>query len=350
MIESDKPKQKKGLNEWVEYQTRFPNAFRNILNFLIFPGLFFWIIGQQFNDQVVVFQGFLLCYFLLIPLMMTNDAIVDSQNAFLAGNWELKDSQLSGTESPRHSLWRRMVPKMLWMGAIPAILSYLAFWIYIWVTGSQSIPLHPWANLFLAAFIGLIPTWIISHIWIKRYLAADISGFAIAMSRPKQSTPEPFGRYFFWEHALPWSIILAVLNILINLKGYTENFFAAIPYEITVANVAEGTAITLFVIALWMGGSAINQVRGDVRLGRVKEGKLIRTWLVIVLVLGIPILGYFLVTVFAIILGIINFSIIISTIIIIIVAVIAGLIGRYIGILLGITLETTGFFRKKPEQ
>jgi len=317
------------------------------LNFLIFPGLIFWIVGQQFNDQVIVFQGFFICYFFLIPLMMSNDAIVESQIGFLEGKWEIKTTELSNNPQPRHSLWRRMALKVILMGLIPAAFSYLALWIYVWVSGSSILPLDPWTSHFLAAFIALIPTWIISHVWIKRYLAPDLSDFA---NSPKQSEPEPSLRYFFWEHALPWSIILVILNVLINLKGFTENYYTELPYEITVGDLSWSVGITLFIVMLWMGASAMNQVRGDIHLGRVKSGKRVAIWILVVLFFGITALGYFLVHILGAIFSVTTFSIAFSTIIVVIVSVISGLLGRIFGIILGVSLTDTGFFKNKPNE
>ena len=330
-------KPKKGLDEWVKNQLHIGNIIRNLINFLIFPALIFWLVGQFYNDLVIVFQGFLLIYFMLMPLMMTNDAIVESQNAYLEGKWELKETEPTKQAEKRPTIWRRMISKLLLLGAIPAALSYLALWIYVWVTSSNVLSLDPWALLFLAAFIALIPTWIISHVWIKRYLAQDLSAFARALSQPKQAKPEPFLRYFVWEHALPWVVILVILNLIINLKGFTEN--ARLDSIISPGDLTWSVWVTSFVLLLWMNSSAVNQVRADVHLGRVEEGKPLSSWLVLILIIIIPIIAGAVVYYGAMLLSITTFSVTFSTSLILIVAGAAGALGRAFGIWSGKTKE-----------
>ncbi len=329
-------KPKKGLDEWVKNQLRLGNIIRNIINFLIFPALVFWLVGQFYNGLVIVFQGFLIIYFMLMQLMMTNDAIVESQNAYLDGKWELKETWTAKEAEKRPTIWRRMVSKLLLLGAIPAAFSYLAFWIYMWITSSNVISLDPWGLLFLAAIIALIPTWIISHVWIKRYLAQDLSAFARALSQPKQARPEPFLRYFVWEHALPWVVILVLLNLIINLKGFAENTQVGI---IAPGDLTWRVWVTSFVLLIWMNSSAVNQVRADVRLGRVKEGKPLSPWLVLILILVIPIIAGAIVYYSAMLLSITTFSVTFSTSLILIVAGAAGALGRVFGIWSGKTKE-----------
>ncbi len=330
-------KPQKGLDEWIQNQLRIGNPIRNITNFLIFPALIFWLVGQFYNGLVIVFQGFLICYFLVMPLMMINDAIVESQNAFLDARWAIKKSETANENTQRPTIWRRITPSLLLFGAIPAAFSYLAFWIYSWATDSNTISLDPWPLLFLAAIIALIPTWVITHLWIKRYFARDLSAFATAMSQPKPAKPEPFSRYFFGEHALSWVIILVILNLIINLKGFTENLH--VDGVIAVSDLTFSVWITTFVLLLWMTVSAMNQVRADVHLGRVKEGKPLSTWLVVLLILGIPILAGGMLYFIGILLTITTFSVTFSTGLILIVAGGAGALGRYFGIWWGKTRE-----------
>jgi hypothetical protein len=335
MGESAESTSKMGLDDWIKHQLSRGNIIRNIGNIIIFPALMFWLVGQFYNDLVIVMQGFLLIYFLLMPLMMTNDAIVDSQNAYLDGKWEIKDAEKANEAEQRLTLWRRMAPKLLILAAIPAGISYLLLWIYIWITGNNIIPLDPWTLLFIAAFIVLIPTWLISHIWIKRYLAADLSAFVATMKKPMQ--PEPFRRYFIWEHVLPWTIILVLLNLIINLKGFAEN--ARVDGVIIPWDLAFSMWATIFVLFCWMGLSGMNQVRADVHLGRVSEGRPLKIWLGAVIIFGIPFLAGTLAYVIAILLGITQLSVAFSTSLIVVIAMIAGVVGRYLGIWFGITEE-----------
>ncbi|MHA1427511.1 MAG: hypothetical protein ACTSQI_16100 [Candidatus Helarchaeota archaeon] len=338
MREKNKLTPQKDLNDWIKYQLSRGNIIRNLINFIIFPALVFWLVGQFYNNLVIVLQGFLLVYFLLIPLIMTNDVIIDSQNAYLDGKWVVKEIKDSDSDEERQSIWRRITPKMLILGAIPAGLSYIAFWIYRWLTGNNTIPLDPWTLLLIAAFIALIPSCLITHIWIKRHLAADLSAFVVMMKKPKRPEPEPFHRYFTWEHALPWAIILALLNLIINLKGFAEN--AHIDGVILPLDLVYSVWITTLVLLCWMGLSAMNQVRADVHLGKVSEGRSLQIWLWVIFILGIPILIGGLVYVISTVLSITEISIAFSTSLIIAIAVIAGVLGRGLGIWLGITWES----------
>jgi hypothetical protein len=330
-------KPKKGLNEWVKNQLHIGNSIRNITNFVIFPALVFWLVGQFYNDLVLVFQAFLVIYFIIMPLIMTNDAIIESENAYLDGKWEIKEPEPAKEIEKRPTIWRRITPKLLIFGAIPAAFSYLIFWIYIWVTRSNVIPLDPWVLLFLAAIIALIPTWIISYLWIKHYLVKDLAAFVSSMSQPKRVQPEPALRYFVWEHALPWVVILIILNLIINLKGFAEN--AQVDGIINPGDLTWSVWITSFVLLAWMFLSAWNQVRADVHLGRVKEGKPLSTWLAVILILVIPIVAGAIVYFGAMLLSITTFTVDFSTGLILIVAGSSGALGRFFGIASGKTKE-----------
>lgn len=125
-------------------------------------------------------------------------------------------------------------------------------------------------------------------------------------------------------------IILAILNLGINLKGFSEN--ALVDGVILVGDVAYSVWITAFVLVIWMFLSSNSQVRADVKLGRVQKGRKLSLWVLLVLLLATPFIAAALLYLFAIIFAISTFSIISSTLIIMIEAMILGALGRYIGI------------------
>ena len=128
MGETAESKPQKGLDEWVKSQY-INNLIKIIVNVLILPGLVFWIVGDMLNHLVFVFQGFFLMFFLIVPLIVLNDVITDSQNAYLQGKWDVKDKGSAGDSEPRKIVWRRVAPEALLFGLIPALVCFIVFYI-----------------------------------------------------------------------------------------------------------------------------------------------------------------------------------------------------------------------------
>ncbi len=338
MGETEESKPKKGLNEWVKSQ-HLNNFIKVIVNVLILPGLVLWWVGDALNNLILTLQLFLLMFFTTVPLIVLRDVITDSQNAYLQGKWEIKDTDSTSKSETQKTIWRRIAPEALLFGGLAGVLGYLAFWIVSLVSASDTLAISPTIVLLIAALIAFFPTWFLTRTWIKRHLNPVLSDFAADMSGPKPTEPVPFKRYFLLEHTLPWAIILGIMNIGINWKSFQEK--ALLTSGITLTHVAEAVFYTTLVLVIWMFLSANDQVRPDVHLGRVKEGRPLKGWIVILLFIIAPVIGYGLILLFDILLSVI-FTSILSTVIIVINAVISVVLGRWLGIMWGKTDE----FRK----
>ncbi|NVM29939.1 MAG: hypothetical protein HWN65_13945 [Candidatus Helarchaeota archaeon] len=336
--EEKKSKPLPGLQDWVKSQ-KIANVIRIIINVLILPGLVFWIMGMKLNTLVGWMQGFFFMVFTMVSLIVLHDAIVDSQVGYLDGKWELKAGE-GGREPEAHkNHWHRVPTEPLILGLIAAAIGFFALWLYTWLSSSITFPVSEWLILSLSGLIVFFPTWIITRFWIKRHLANELASFTTALSRPKQEKSEPFLRYFLWEHALPWAIILGILNLGINLKGFSENQLA--DGVITAGDLTYSVWITALVLLVWMFISASGQVRADVHLGRVEKGRSISTIILIINPIVIPIAAGAMVYIPALIMGVTSLSIWFCTIVVIIDAIIVGLIGRWVGILWGKDKEFT---------
>jgi len=254
--------------------------------------------------------------------MVVNDVISDSRLAFLQNKWELKAEEVPSKSERLIPSWRRFSSEATILSCIGALLvTLLLYAIYLVIN-----PLPFLVGPLLTIIISFAITLFISSLVLKRHLYSDLSSFAAALASSEQAPPQSSKHYFFWEHALPWSIILAVLNFEINYKGYTEKSV------IIVNDLLFSIFITALVVLAWMDLSAQNQVRPDVRLGRVAPGRQLSGFVAIILVLGLPFAMCLIFYLLVFLAGITNFTVTDSVIIIIIVAILSVIIGRGIGI------------------
>jgi hypothetical protein len=318
-------KPKKGLKEWIKGQY-ISNLIKIIINSIILALLIYWIEGLLLNDEPIFVISFSPVFITMVTLMVVNDVISDSRIAFLQGKWELKPEETPSQPGKIISPWRRFGPEAAILSCIAALLvTFLLYALYL-----VKNPLPFLIGPILSIVISFTVTLFISSLILKHHLFSDLSSFAAALASSEQASTGSFKHYFFWEHTLPWSIILAVLNFEINLKGYTEKL--ELYGIITVNDLLLSIFVTALVVLAWMYLSAQNQVRPDVRLGRVTQGRQISRILAIILVLGIPFVMSIIFYFYVFIARIPDFSVIDAIIVIIIVAILSVIIGRSIGV------------------
>ncbi|HUX99131.1 MAG TPA: hypothetical protein VMV49_06220 [Candidatus Deferrimicrobium sp.] len=335
MDETEETKPKLGLNEWVKTQY-INNLTKMIVNLIILPIIVFYLVGTALNTQIIVIQGFLLIFIPCVPLIVLNDVIIDSRVAFIQGKWKIKESASQDELGQLKNHWLRvaLVPMGVILNVIIALIIVLVFWI------SGITLFDPIWGPVIVSLVAFGLTMVTTTLWIKRNLSQELAPFASRLEGSRDQTPTSYSHYFLWEHILPWAIILALLNLGINLKGFSEN--AAVDGVIVPFDVAYSVWITALVIVVWMFISANSQVRPDVHLGRVKEGKPASKWVVIFILAITPFIAAILVILPAILLDIAELSIGLSTALVIIDVVITMILGRTLGIWWGKTSE----FRK----
>jgi hypothetical protein len=332
MEAEEKNKSKLGMNEWIKTQY-MNNLIKMIVNLIILPLIVFYLVGAALDNQILVLQGFILIFIPCVPLIVLNDVIVDSRNALIQGKWEIKDTAPLKESETLKNHWGHvaLVPIGVIINVVIALVIVLVFWI------SGIVIFDPIWGPVIVSLLAFGFTMITTTVWIKRNLSKELSPYATAFKESKSQTPEPFLRYFLWEHILPWAIILALLNLGINLKGFSEN--AAVDGFIVPGDVLFSVWITALVIVFWMFLSANSQVRLDVHLGRVKEGKAASKWFVILILILTPFIAGLLIYLPSILLGITDLSIGISTALVVVDAVVTAILGRALGIWWGKTSE-----------
>ncbi|MFX1297459.1 MAG: hypothetical protein ACFFD2_21735, partial [Promethearchaeota archaeon] len=207
-------KPKPGPEKWVKIQKGW-NVFRVILNIIILGGLITIIVGNYYNNQVAVLQWYLLGFISMYPLLVLFDAINDSRAAFLDGKWEIKNGEEEIEPKKFAPNWSRILPEPLLLGIVVAFPIFSVFFLF-------GTTINPIVGMVVGAIISFIPTFIITNFWLKRHLHEDLISFAAAVQNPKQEQPEPFMRYYFLEHFLPWAVIVGIMNLGINIKNFLE--------------------------------------------------------------------------------------------------------------------------------
>lgn len=333
MQEENKTKSKPGLKKWV-VRRYYWNILSVEINVLILTGLIFWLVGAGLNTLVVTLTSFFLMFIPMVTVMLLVNVIIDSQLAFVEGKWEIKDDEATKIDGKYMNPWRRVALEALILGTGIALIICIPFW----VSGVSAFPFSPVMALVFPGLIIVIPTYILSTLLIKRHLPNALKSFTAALPSSKQNQPEPFMRYFLWEHIIPWASVLAILNLGINLKGFYEKELIT-GGGVLIGDVIYSVVLTAVVIVLWMWVSAVNQVRSDVHLGRVAQGRKLSVSILLLMLSLTPILAGIVVWIPLLIGGITHLPVILSTIIIIMTAVVTAVIGRGLGIWWGKTSE-----------
>ncbi|MHA1322368.1 MAG: hypothetical protein ACTSRL_06205 [Candidatus Helarchaeota archaeon] len=328
------------LKSWIKKQIQIGNTIRVIVNTLILPMLIFWLVGESLNNLIFTFQGFFLMFFTIIPLIILHDTITESRAAFLDGKWKLKSIENSSHAKIQTYLWRRLVPTIIPIAFIIALAYFFSFGAYSWISGNTSLPLpspeFPSAALLLTMGLCFLPLLLFGIYWIKHNLSTELSAFTNTVSNPPSSPQTSFLRYFLFDHAIPWIIILGILNFGINFKGFSENLL--IDGVITIGDLVYSVWITAFVLIIWMGLSALTQMRGDLSIGRFQCNRTFPLWGWILSIILIPfVMGFF--AYLPLFFGITAIDVIPATIVVVLDAILIGSLGRLLGILIGIRLE-----------
>lgn len=258
MSKETKPK---SLKEWLA-ATFVENIIQNVIEIVILSGIFFLLVGHATNHDALTACVFFLMYIPVATSVLPGEVIKNSRRAFLHGKWEVKEGEDIGEAGEFVTLWRRFLPEALIAGFGTALL----LCGFLKLRGADSF--SPLATVGIA----FIVTCILTTIVLKRHLTKDFAYITSALAVPKQEQPEPFKRYFFWEYALPWTLILLILNTGIGYKNFTEmtlRLETLPPAE----EVAIAVAFTAAIISIWMWFCAQNQVRPHVHLGRVRPGE-----------------------------------------------------------------------------
>ncbi len=253
-----KEKSKPDLKKWI--MTQYVGNFIGvaIVTSIFIKLIFIDLSGLEGGLNVIL--GFMLIYIPFFSLVLPFGNIVNSRRDFLRGKLVIGNTPAEIKIESLMNPWRRL--GMIGLFAAMGITLFICFAFKYW--GEWPVSLL-WISII--AFTGtLIPSTLI----IRLNLSRDVVSFAGALSESRQDQPEPFWRYFFFEHAANMIFLQWVLNMGIGFMIYNKEAIKAggyVPSNIVVSDIG----IMVFFIGFFMWLSSQAQVRGDVHLGRIEK-------------------------------------------------------------------------------
>jgi len=235
----------------------------NLIGLLITTPLFVYIVFVTLGDGTGsrgVVQVFLLIYIPFFTLIQPIGAIVNVRRDFLRGRWVMGEGDATSVPDSIINPWRRIGLRPLILGIVTAAAISLA--LLLVPTGAF--------NRLTINLLAFVPALILSTIFIGRYLPRDQVSLAAMLAGPRAQHPEPFLRYFFFEHAGPWVPLQAIINIGFALRVFGMEALKA-GVNVPAVTVAVDAGITTGIIIFFMWLSSQGQVRPDVHLGRVSR-------------------------------------------------------------------------------
>ncbi|UCD85378.1 MAG: hypothetical protein JSU92_04060 [Deltaproteobacteria bacterium] len=307
----------------------------NLIGLLITTPLFVYIVFVTLGDGAGsrgAVQVFLLIYIPFFTLIQPVGAIVNVHRDFLRGRWVMKEGEAITEPDSIINPWRRVGPWPLILGIATVAAISLAL---------QLVSTGPFnrLNINLLAFI---PTLILSTIFIWRSLPPDQVSFVSAFNGSRARRPEPFLRYFLFEHAGPWVPLQAIINIGFALRVFGREALNA-GGNVPAISVAVDAGFTTGIIIFFMWLSSQGQVRSDLHLGRVSrtEGKGAAVPLMLGLFVVLSITVIVMVGVALTVAGIESMTIFPATVIKIAIAITATVAGCWLGFWWGRRREST---------
>jgi hypothetical protein len=257
--ESERVKKKLGPAAHQVFQY-IANLVGVVISSVVLVYVVFVMLGDEtWKGTLGTVLGFLVIFIPFFTLIQPVGTVSTVRREYLRGRWELKGDEPKVEPDSIINPWRRVG----WLPLIAGIL--VAGGIYLALPRISEGPF----NSLLINLLAIIPTLILSTIFIGKYIFRDRVSFIAALSKPKPEEPDPFWRYFFLEHALPWAFLQAIINM-----GFALHVFggeAAETGAVSAQTVAVDAAIMGWILIFFMWLASQGQVRADVHLGRVKE-------------------------------------------------------------------------------
>lgn len=228
--------------------------------------LVFTVFGDESGaGSMTAVRVSLLIFIPFFTYIQPVNTLANVRREFLRGVWEWKSAERAVEPDGIINPWRRIGVLPLACGSAVAVVMYFALPRFL------SGPLSQMTINLLA----IIPTAALSSVFIWLKLYRDRVSFSAALEKPLPEAPEPFGRYFFLEHAGPWAPLQAVINAGIGVRIFMfEAAKAGAGEGIAASVLAADTFIMGWILIFFMWFGSQNQVRADVQLGRVaKDGR-----------------------------------------------------------------------------
>jgi len=320
--ERKKKRQKPGLKEWVK-QAYIEGSITAAIDILVIGGIFYVLVGTGRNDSTWAMYVFLIVFIFAHTFLVPAAVVRSARRAFIRGRWEVKeDEDISGAK-PLKSPWLRVGPGAFVLGAAMTLIVCMI----LWASGTES--LSPLVTC-LIAFGAVLIT---SSILIRLRLREDLVSFVTALSEPKPTEPLPFWPYFLREYVIPWVAAIAVINVAIGIKVFSEEALKAgggVPIEALLEDIV----IAFFVIVAWMLFECGFQVRSDIHLGLVTAigEKPLAIPLLMLIVLAMTVVVGVLAGVPLIIAGIEDITVSQGALAHVLTAVTAGVVGMIMGV------------------
>jgi hypothetical protein len=151
--------------------------------------------------------------------------------------------------------------------ALPVgIATSLAAWLLLPLAGGVSF------RLLTIDAIAFVPLLLVTTVLITIILPGDQVSFTGALDGKSPGVVSRFPAYFLLEYVLPWAVIQGLINMGIGMKQFKWVLEGSDPAEaITTPLVAWDFGIVFGILFFFMFLASDGQVRGDVRLGRLKQ-------------------------------------------------------------------------------
>ena len=279
MNEKDKKaKAPLSMAEWIK-KVNALNIVSNLTNLFLLWIVYYVLVGKGNTHNLFITNfGFIILYILYISLIVPYNAIKDSQIAFINAKWETKDSDLVNKNEKFKSPWRRLTPESI----ILSIGTLAVLWLVLWLINQEYL------NSIIEIIIAFVITFVLNTVLIKRHLKKDLDSFVTNFKNLQSNTnsPSKYTKHFIWQYVIPWTIILLILNFIVNLKSYTETVIAN--GSINYIDFSIGIYLASLVILLWMWIVGDKLVLIDLFLDQTNKEKSISLKLLIISIVVIP--------------------------------------------------------------
>jgi hypothetical protein len=236
----------------------------NLIGVVIVVALLAWIVFGLFGPgggTMAEVRAFLLWFLLCFVLIQCHGAVINTRRDFIRGRWVMGASaglEPDGVFNP----WRRIGPVALPVG----IATSLAAWFLLPLAGGVSF------RLLTIDALAFVPLLLVTTVLITIILPGDQVSFTVALDGKSPGGVSRFPAYFLLEYVLPWAVIQGLINMGIGIKQFKWALEGSDPAEaITTTLVAWDFGIVFGILFFFMFLASDGQVRGDVRLGRLKQ-------------------------------------------------------------------------------
>jgi len=319
---NDKKKIKivKNVNEWTK-SSYISNLINVVINLLILSGVYMLFNGKGSENTTLNWSiaslGFFLIFIPYTTLLVPIGIIRDSRKACIDGKWKGESvSDIRTINNP----WRRISIEALIIGFGTALIIILIFWLF----GMNLL------NQVSAMIIGFLATLATTTIIFWRHIPNELNSFWTKYSE-KKFKKEPFGRYFLHHYVIPWVLVLIYINLVLGIRSYYDHVLFGVPRDL-ISFAFFDLLATGLVIEIWMYSVSFEQVRMDIKLGRVEKGGKVLTRVALILILiSVPVIVSIVIFIIFTILGMQTLLVIEPTITLSLAGAMIGLFGLYMG-------------------